>query len=65
MYAATKNIMKERGSNSCLTVGISSPETFKIIKEKKMSYPVVEEGKDLPFFARTLKHFFSTAIVWG
>lgn len=64
MYAATKNIMRERGSNSWLTVGISSPEMFKIIKEK-MSYPVAEEGKDLAFFARTLKHFFSTAIVWG
>lgn len=26
---------------------------------------MVEEGKDLAFFARTLKHLFSTAIVWG
>lgn len=30
-----------------------------------MQYPVGEEGKDLDFFARTLRHFFSTAVVWG
>jgi len=63
LYAATKNILEERGSNSGLTAGISSPEMFQIIKEK-MSYPAVEEGKDLAFFVRTLKCFFSTAIVW-
>lgn len=34
------------------------PELFKIIKEKKMSCLVVEKGKGLGFFARTLKHFF-------
>lgn len=65
LIAATENTMKERGSKSWLTVGIISPEPFKIIKEMKTSYPMVEKGDGLAFFAGTLKHFFSTAVDSG